>query len=192
MSLPRLYVLPTSEQELQSWAWNHQANHFDIVSAGQAFQQTSFTIATNATTLAGNSVMQFASVPSTIKAGMVVSDVSAPTAIANGAQVTGFSGTLVQIGIPAVHNITSGDDILFGPGANVLALAQYQLSPINTDDFGMWLYQHQTMHSQINQVLGLTGYNLLDLDWEDPEQFQDWLNQNADEHIRICSALGIG
>lgn len=192
MSLPRLYSLPTSEQELQAWAWNHQANHFDIVSAGQAFQQTSFTIATNATTLAGNSVMQFASVPSTIKGGMIASDVTNPTSIANGAQVTGFSGTLVQIGIPAVHDITDGDSILFGPGANVLVLDQFQLSPINTDDFGLWLYNHQTMHSQINQVLGLTGFNLLDLDWEDQDQLQDWLNQNGDEHQRICSALGIG
>lgn len=192
MSLPRLYTLPTSEQELQSWAWNHQANHFDIVSAGQAFQQVSFTIATNATTLAGNSVMQFASVPSTIKAGMVASDETTPTAIANGAQVTGFSGTLVQIGIPAVHNITAGDNILFGPGANVQALDQFQLSPIDTNGFGLWLYRHSIMHNQINLILGTTGYNLLDLDWEDQEQFQDWLNQNGEEHQRICSALGIG
>jgi hypothetical protein len=192
MSLPRLYAVPKDDAELQSWAWNHQANHFDIVAAGQRYQEVTFTVATNATTLAGNSVLQFASLPAGVKEGMIIADQTSPTAIDPAAQVTGFSGTLVEIGIPAVHNIGSGDVILFAPGANVQALTQFQLSPINSDDFGGWLYQHQTMHSQINQVLGLTGFNLIDLDLEDDKQFAEWLNQNADEHARICSVLGIG
>jgi hypothetical protein len=192
MSLPALYAQPTDDASWMAWAWNHQANHFDIVQAGTTYQKTSFTIAANATTLAGNKVMQFAAVPTTIKAGMSASDTTNPSAIAGGSLVTGFTSTLVEIGLGALANINTGDEILFGPGTNVLALTQYQLSPIDPNNLGMFFYQHQIMHNQINQVLGTTGYNLLDYDWSDPEQFSEWLNQNADEHQRICAALGIG
>jgi hypothetical protein len=191
MSLPALSTLPTTQEELDAWAFNHQANHFDIVAAGQRLQQITFTIATNIGTLAGNSVMQFNAVPATIQDGMTISDTTTPSAITNGTQVTAFNGTEVQMGIPAAGNIGSGDDILFGPGANVKSLTQYQLSPMNSNDRGMWLFRHQTMHNEINALLGTSGLNLLEVDFEDPDQFQEWLNQNAGEHQRICTALGI-
>ena len=191
MSLPALYAQPTDPASWQAWAWNHQANHFDIVQAGLALQQTSLTLATNIGSLAGGFVMQFAATTG-VQIGMQVADVTTPSAITAGSEVVALNGTEVQIGLALAANVGNGDSIQFTPGTNVKPLTTYQLSPVDPDNLGVWLYQHQIMHNQINLVLGTSGYNLLSLDWQDPDQFQEWINENADEHQRICAALGIG
>jgi hypothetical protein len=191
MSLPALYAQPTDEASWKAWAWNHQANHFDIVEAGKRFQQTSLTLATNIGSLAGGFVMQFAATTG-VQIGMAVSDVTTPSAIMAGSEVVALNATEVQIGLALAANVGNGDDILFSPGANVKALDQFQLSPVDPANLGFWLYQHSLMHQQINAVLGTSGYDLLSLDWQDEDQFAEWLNLNGDEHVRICSALGIG
>jgi hypothetical protein len=191
MSLPALYAQPTDPASWQAWAWNHQANHFDIVQAGMRYQNTSLTIATNIASLSGGFVLSFASTTG-VKVGMAVSDTTTPGSIATGSEVNGLNATEVQIGIALAGNVGSGDSIFFGPGANVLPLAQFQLSPVDPSNMGLWFYQHQIMHAQINQVLGTQGFNLLDYDWSDPDQLTEWLNQNASEHQTICTALGIG
>lgn len=71
-------------------------------------------------------------------------------------------------------------------------LSQYILDPMDPDNLGMWLYQHQEMHNQINAVLATSGFDLLGLDWDDASQFQEWLRLNGDEHIRLSAALGVG
>lgn len=71
-------------------------------------------------------------------------------------------------------------------------LTQYLLDPVDPQNLGMWLYQHQAAHDQANAVLGTSGFNLLALDWQDPDQFAQWLRLNGDEHVRISAALGIG
>ena len=73
-----------------------------------------------------------------------------------------------------------------------LPLEQFILDPMNPDDLGMWLYLHATMHDQLNQVLGTSGFGLVDLDWHDPDQFAEWRRLNGDEHTRFCTALGVG
>ena len=47
------------------------------------------------------------------------------------------------------------------------------------------------MHNQINLVLGRTGLNLLTYDFQDPDQFQEFLQANGDEHVQVNSLLGI-
>ena len=71
-------------------------------------------------------------------------------------------------------------------------LNQYILDPLDKNNLGTWLYQHQDTHNQINKLLGLQGNDLLNLDWRDPDQFSEWLRLNGDEHVRINTALGIG
>ena len=71
-------------------------------------------------------------------------------------------------------------------------LQQFNISQIDPQDLGMWLYTHQVMHDEVNAALGTTGYNLLELDWEDPDQLAQWLRLNGDEHVRISAALGVG
>lgn len=68
---------------------------------------------------------------------------------------------------------------------------QFLLYPIDSNNFGIWLYYHQTMHNQANLVLGTTGYNLLQLDLKDPDSVQEWLVLNGDEHQRFNTALGV-
>ena len=191
MSLPALYAQPTDEASWRAWAWNHQANHFDIVQAGIARQQTSLTLATNIGSLVGSFVMQFDATAG-VQLGMQVSDATTPASITAGSEVVNLNATEVQIGLALAGNVGNGDSILFSPGANVKALTTYQLSPVDPANLGVWLYQHSIMHAQINQVLSTQGFDLLSLDWEDPDQFQEWINENADEHQRICAALGIG
>jgi hypothetical protein len=187
MSLPALYGQPDDPASWQAWAWNHQANHFDIVQAGTRFQQTSPTLTTNIGSLAGGFVLGFASTTG-IQIGMIVSSAGIP----DGAEVVALNATQAQIGLALTSNISSGATIQFYPGANVKALDQFQLSPVDPNNLGMWLYNHSVMHAQINLVLGTQGFNLLTYDFQDPDQFQEFLQANGDEHVRICSALGIG
>jgi len=79
-----------------------------------------------------------------------------------------------------------------GAVKKVFGFQQFVLSPIDPDDLGMWLYNHQVAHDQINAALGTTGYNLLEMDWRDEDQFAMWLRLNATEHQRISAALGVG
>lgn len=69
---------------------------------------------------------------------------------------------------------------------------QFMLSPIDPNNLGMWLYWHQTMHGQTNAALGQQGYNLLELDINDPEQLQEWIQLNGTEHTAWGAVLGIG
>lgn len=78
-----------------------------------------------------------------------------------------------------------------GVQKNVNGLSQYILSPMTPDSLETFLYYHQVMHNQANAVLGTTGYELLSLDWNDPDQFQDWLQLNGDEHLNWNRILGV-
>lgn len=87
----------------------------------------------------------------------------------------------------AIH-FTVNDAIFTQKNAKI---DSFQLSPINPDDIGLWLYRHQMMHNEANNVLGLTGFDLLELDWNDPDAFQTWLALHGDEHQRWNQALGV-
>ena len=72
-----------------------------------------------------------------------------------------------------------------------ISLAPYPLDPIDVDNLDVWLYNHSVMHAQMDLVLGIDGYDLLDLDWRDPDQLAEWIGFNADEHVQACRILGI-
>lgn len=190
MGLPYLYAAPTDTATWRQWSFNHAANHYDMLAAAQAYQLSSVTLATTAGTLAGNKVMEFAAV-NKVRGGMAVSDLTNGAAITLGSVVTGFNATLVQMSIGAALNINIGDNILFA-GQNSMPLAQYILDPMDPNDLGIWNYQHQTMHNQLNALLGTQGFDLLSLDWQDPAQFAEWLRLNASEHQRLSALLGVG
>lgn len=67
----------------------------------------------------------------------------------------------------------------------------YQLSPIDPQNMGMWLYEHQVMHNLTNAALGINGFDLLGLDFSDPESFPQWLQLHGDEHQRWNQLLGV-
>lgn len=73
-----------------------------------------------------------------------------------------------------------------------LALIESILDPINPNDIGVWLYQHQQMHQQFEPILGIAGFDLLDVDWQDPQELAGWILLNANSHQQAADTLGIG
>lgn len=73
-----------------------------------------------------------------------------------------------------------------------VVLAQYLLDPMNLDNMDLWLYQHQVMHLQMDAVLNIQSNDLLELDWEDPGQLQEWITFNFNEHYQAATILGVG
>ena len=70
-------------------------------------------------------------------------------------------------------------------------LTQYMLDAVDPEDLGMWLYQHQATHNQVNAVLGINGYDLTNLNWRDKDQFEWWLQLNGEEHQKWNEILGV-
>lgn len=70
-------------------------------------------------------------------------------------------------------------------------LDEYVLDPFDRDNVENWTYLHALMHQQMNEVLGIAGYNLNEVDWDDRESLASWWTQHADEHYRASRALGL-
>lgn len=74
-------------------------------------------------------------------------------------------------------------------GGNVI---EYILDPLNPYDVGTWTYQHQDWHNRVNEILGLSGYDLTGVEFRDPAQSSGWIWLNSDEHRRWSDLLGVG
>ncbi len=61
---------------------------------------------------------------------------------------------------------------------------EYILDPIPTNDFGGWLYNHQSAHNSVNTLLKIQGQDLSDLDPNDLAQLADWIQIHAQEHVQ--------
>lgn len=194
MSLPFLYFSPQTPDDWRRWSANHAINHYDIVSTINGNYNTPQTLTTNAASLAGATLVQFASVPETLQQAVVPLGVIdlASAAIPAGATMTAYSSTEIALSEPVVSpGVADGDDIQLSPVTPV-NLQQFSLDPMDLNNLGFWFYQHQLMHSQANAILGISGYDLLGLDWSDPDEFAEWLRLNGDEQTRQCAMLGIG
>ena len=73
-----------------------------------------------------------------------------------------------------------------------LELPEFVLDPLDINDTGTWLYQHQAMHTNQDAILGISGYDLLDVDFKDKNEFAGWIFLHADEHVQAASILEIG
>lgn len=71
-------------------------------------------------------------------------------------------------------------------------LDEFVLDPFDAEDAEGWLRNHQQMHQQMDEALGIAGYNLLAVDFNDQNQFASWVFLNADEHFKAANILGIG
>jgi len=72
------------------------------------------------------------------------------------------------------------------------SLPEYVLEPLPLRDMSTWVYQHQQMHNDMNQITGISGYNLSNVDWQNIESRSGWIFSNAAEHTRIAGVLRIG
>ena len=73
-----------------------------------------------------------------------------------------------------------------------IALPEYILDPIDPKDTGQWEYQHQLMHDNQNQILGIQGQDLTGVDWKNPELLTAWVFLNSNEHFQASEILLIG
>ena len=75
---------------------------------------------------------------------------------------------------------------------SAITLTEFSLDPFNPADPGVWLYQHQLMHQNQNAVLGIDGYDLLDVDFTDQQQLAGWVYLHSSEHLQAANILRIG
>lgn len=73
-----------------------------------------------------------------------------------------------------------------------IALPEYILDPVNPDDTGDWEYQHQLMHDNQNQLLGISGQDLTDIEWKDQRLLNAWIFLHSVEHYQASNILEIG
>ena len=72
-----------------------------------------------------------------------------------------------------------------------LVIPDYNLDPFNPEDTGTFGYQHQQMHNLQNAILGISGNDLVDVAWADPEERQGFIELNAKEHLQANAILGV-
>ncbi len=65
------------------------------------------------------------------------------------------------------------------------------LDPVDTKAIDLWLELHQQTHNDVNSVLGLSGNDLSDLDFENKAKVREWINLHAQEHQAMRQALKI-
>ncbi len=73
-----------------------------------------------------------------------------------------------------------------------VALPEYLLDPIDPNQPGQWEDQHQIMHDNQNQLLGIQGQDLSQVDWKDTRLLAGWIWLNAVEHYQAANILRIG
>jgi hypothetical protein len=73
-----------------------------------------------------------------------------------------------------------------------IALPEYLLDPVDPNNIGPWADLHQAMHQQFDELLGISGYDLLGVDWTNQDLLASWIFLNADEHHQAADILGIG
>jgi hypothetical protein len=73
-----------------------------------------------------------------------------------------------------------------------VSLPEYSLDPIDPANVGQWEYQHQQMHNAQNQLLGISGFDLSEVDWKDQNLLAGWVWLNAVEHTQAADILEIG
>jgi hypothetical protein len=66
-------------------------------------------------------------------------------------------------------------------------LDEYPLDPIDPDNMEAWAYHHAIMHQQLDAALGISGYNLLQFDWDD----QNLFDLHFDLHSRESGILNL-
>ena len=73
-------------------------------------------------------------------------------------------------------------------------LDSYVLDPFDPQDpsgIETWVYQHQTMHQQMDAVLGILGYDLTDVDFTNQGVLAGWIQSHAAEHVQAGHILNL-
>lgn len=71
-------------------------------------------------------------------------------------------------------------------------LNEFILDPIDPNDTDVWEAQHQIMHQQMDTILGISGFDLSQVDFSKPELLDPWVQLNFQEHLQASNILEIG
>lgn len=73
-----------------------------------------------------------------------------------------------------------------------ISLPMFILDPFDPENPEVWLQNHQVMHQNMGEVLGIGGFDLAEVSFKNPEQTAGWIFLNSTEHKKAADILGIG
>src|SRR5262245_396826 len=76
-----------------------------------------------------------------------------------------------------------------------IVLPEFLLDPFDPADsssMDQWLYKHQLIHDDIEQLLGISGFNLNSVDFQNPDELAAWVTLNFNTHYQIANLLQVG
>lgn len=71
-------------------------------------------------------------------------------------------------------------------------LNEFILDPMDPNDNQVWQAQHQVMHQQMDAVLGINGFDLSEVNFNNKDLLTGWIFLNSSEHFQAANILGIG
>lgn len=71
------------------------------------------------------------------------------------------------------------------------SLIPYILDPINRTDPQVFLQNNSQTHIDICNILDVAGSDLSSVDWEDPQQLENWIYLHWQEHSTFNTTLKI-
>jgi hypothetical protein len=90
-----------------------------------------------------------------------------------------------------LHMALHRDENLAIRRQNNILLPEYVLDPMDLTPNSAWFQQHQLMHNNIDQILGVAQFDLIDVDWSDPAQRVGWIQGHAQLHQQETKALDV-
>ena len=72
-----------------------------------------------------------------------------------------------------------------------IALPEYLIAPVNLRDPGQFAQLHQAMHNNTTAVLGISGYDLTNAAFQDPQEMAAWIQLNFQAHYEENGLLAI-
>lgn len=76
--------------------------------------------------------------------------------------------------------------------AQNMKVPSFNLFDVQVENIDDWLLPHQDEHQVFASYLGLSNpINLLDMNWNNEDQFYDWVSDHYQIHASIATALGV-
>lgn len=76
-------------------------------------------------------------------------------------------------------------------GAFGILLPSYILDPIDTSRNSAWDDNHLIMHNNTDAILGVSGYDISEVDWSDRESIPGWIWLHYQLHYAEAQASGV-
>ena len=64
------------------------------------------------------------------------------------------------------------------------------MPPPGDPNLGTWAYSHQQAHTAFDDILGIAGNDLTDVDFTKQDQVESWLRLHFQEHYEAQQSLG--